>query len=50
MVTGAVGWMVFEAPAAETWRPFMPLLAAGEWVHVGKGAVMGLGRYQITSL
>jgi hypothetical protein len=27
--------------------PFRPFLAAGEWLHAGKGYVMGLGRYHV---
>lgn len=30
-------------------RPLLPLLVAGEWVHVGKGAAMGQGRYRLES-
>ena len=44
---GLIGDVDFEAPSAEFWQPFWPLLKAGEWVHVGKGCVMGLGRYQM---
>jgi len=40
---GFVGAVTFAGDFA----PFLPLLAAGEWTHVGKGCVMGLGRYQI---
>lgn len=28
-------------------EPFWPYLWLGQWTHAGKGAVMGLGRYQI---
>jgi CRISPR/Cas system endoribonuclease Cas6 (RAMP superfamily) len=44
---GVTGTVTFEAPDGETLAPYLPLLAAGEWVHVGKGAVMGLGKYQL---
>jgi hypothetical protein len=47
---GVLGRVVFEAPEGEQWRPYLPLLAAGEWVHVGKGTVMGLGKYRVESL
>lgn len=43
---GVLGRVVFEAAEAGMWRPYLPLLAAGEWVHVGKGTVMGLGKYR----
>lgn len=45
---GVVGSITFAAPDEETWKPYLPLLAAGQFVHVGKGAVMGLGKYQMT--
>jgi hypothetical protein len=45
--SGLVGTLVFEAAEPEGLSPFLPLLAAGEWVHVGKGVVMGLGRYRL---
>jgi hypothetical protein len=44
---GVVGVVRFEAPHAEVLEPYRPLVAAGEWVHVGKGCVMGLGKYQV---
>ena len=44
---GVVGQVVFEAPDGEDLTAFLLLLAAGEWVHVGKGCVMGLGKYRI---
>jgi CRISPR/Cas system endoribonuclease Cas6 (RAMP superfamily) len=46
-MSGLVGTVRFEAPDAETLTAFLPLLAAGEWVHVGKGCVMGLGKYRV---
>jgi hypothetical protein len=47
---GVVGRLEFEAPSPEAWGPYLPLLAAGEWVHVGKGTVMGLGKYRVEML
>lgn len=44
---GVEGTVTFESADAETWKPYLPLLLAGEWVHVGKGAVMGLGRMRV---
>jgi hypothetical protein len=43
---GIVGTATYEGDLA----PFMPLLALGEWLHVGKGATFGLGKYQITEV
>lgn len=40
---GLVGDVVFEGD----WRPFLPVLALGEWVNAGKGTSFGLGRYRI---
>ncbi|RKY03611.1 hypothetical protein DRP77_05755 [Candidatus Poribacteria bacterium] len=40
---GLVGEVEFEGDM----RPFKKLLAAGEWLHVGKGCVMGLGRIEV---
>lgn len=42
-----MGGFVGTATFAGDLTPFLSLLAAGEWVHVGKGCVMGLGKYQI---
>lgn len=33
--------------AADRLAPFWPYLWLGQWTHLGKGAVMGLGRYQL---
>jgi hypothetical protein len=41
---GAVGRMVYAGDLA----PFRPLLALGEWVHVGKACVFGNGRIQVS--
>lgn len=43
---GIVGDLVLEGELSELW----PWLWTGQWLHVGKGAVMGLGRYQLESL
>ena len=40
---GMVGTVTYEGDLA----PFMPFLALGEWLHVGKGATFGLGKYRI---
>jgi hypothetical protein len=42
---GVVGPVTFEGNLA----PFLPLLVLGQWLHVGKGCVMGLGRYELAS-
>ncbi len=46
-MSGVLGRVIFEAPEASAWEEYLPLLAAGEWVHVGKGTVMGLGKYRV---
>jgi hypothetical protein len=46
-MSGVRGRVVFEAPEGSAWEPYLPLLAAGEWVHIGKGTVMGLGKYRV---
>ena len=33
--------------SAQDLRPLLPALWLGQWVHVGKGAVWGNGRYEI---
>lgn len=43
---GLVGRLTYHGPLAQ----FMPLLRLGELVHVGKGAVFGMGKYSIHSL
>lgn len=41
---GVVGHARYDAGHPAAIAPFLPLLAAAEWLHVGKGAVMGLGQ------
>ena len=41
---GLVGEIELSGAGLE---PFWPYLWLGQWTHVGKGAVMGLGRYRI---
>ncbi len=40
---GFVGEMTFEGDL----EPFLAYLQLGEWVHVGKGATFGMGRYEV---
>jgi hypothetical protein len=41
---GVVGTLVLPGDGL---APFWPYLWLGQWIHAGKGAVMGLGRYHI---
>lgn len=41
---GVMGEILVEMQGLE---PLWPLLWVGQWVHAGKGAVMGLGRYEL---
>ena len=43
---GLVGRVTYQGPLSA----FMPLLKFGELIHVGKGAVFGMGKYKITEL
>lgn len=42
-----MGGLVGEASYEGEWRQFAPLLRIGEVVHVGKGCVFGMGKYEI---
>lgn len=42
-----MGGVVGEVTYGGDMAPFMPLLKAGEVLHLGKGTSMGLGKYQI---
>jgi len=45
-LSGLLGTVVVDGDLT----PFWPLLWAGQWLHVGKAVVMGLGRYQLEPL
>lgn len=42
-LSGIVGWGTFQGDLAD----FHPFLSAGEYLHVGKGASFGLGRFEL---
>ena len=42
---GALGRWTLQGDLA----PFWPLLHLGQWLHVGKNATFGLGRYRMES-
>jgi hypothetical protein len=44
-----MGGLVGRVTYAGNLRDYLPLLALGEWVHVGKGTVFGNGRYAVGS-
>lgn len=43
-LAGVTGRILFEGDI----EPFLPLLALGEWLHVGKDCVFGGGRYELS--
>lgn len=42
-----LGGVVGTATYAGNLAPFLPLLSLGEWLHVGKGATFGLGKFEV---
>ncbi|MDW8223774.1 MAG: CRISPR system precrRNA processing endoribonuclease RAMP protein Cas6 [Gemmatales bacterium] len=47
LLGGVLGHATYEAPSSEAMAAFLPLLAVGQYVHVGKGTVMGLGKFSV---
>lgn len=45
-----MGGVVGELTLTGDLEPVWPWLWAGQWAHIGKGAVMGLGRYRLQPL
>lgn len=46
---GLIGSAVLSGPAP-TLKQLLPLLQLGEQIHLGKEAIMGLGRYQLSAI
>jgi len=46
-MSGVVGVVRYAGGEPALWRELAPLIEAGRWVHIGKGAVMGLGKYEV---
>lgn len=44
-----LGGIVGEVEYAGDLTPFAPFLAVGEWIHVGKNATFGLGKYTVVA-
>jgi len=44
-IDGLVGQAWYVSP--DDLLPLLPILWLGQWVHVGKGAVWGWGRYEV---
>jgi CRISPR/Cas system endoribonuclease Cas6 (RAMP superfamily) len=47
LMGGLVGHVTYEAPCVQAMLPFLPVLLLGQYVHVGKGTVMGMGKYTV---
>ncbi|MHB8927426.1 MAG: CRISPR system precrRNA processing endoribonuclease RAMP protein Cas6 [Bacillota bacterium] len=44
-----LGGVVGEAEYTGDLATFVPLLAVGEWIHVGKNATFGLGKFNVVA-
>lgn len=44
-----LGGVLGEWQLAGNLQPFIPILKLGQWLHVGKNASFGLGRYQLSA-
>jgi hypothetical protein len=42
-----LGGVMGEWQLTENLQPFIPMLKLGQWLHIGKNASFGLGRYQL---
>ena len=47
LMGGVVGHVTYEAPCVQAMLPFLPLLVLGQYTHVGKGTVMGMGKFTV---